>query len=269
MSEQHPKFGRSRRPKRDTTRSVFWKVPAALLALMALPLAVSGFLGANWGSPLSDLPVVRSASAGDPIAGVASVIDGDTIDVHGQRIRFNGIDAPETTQQCDDAKGVRYQCGARAAAALDEFLSASRPIRCEFVSWDRYGRYVGDCVRADGVGVAGWLVENGHALDWPRYSRGAYAAQEAAAKAAKRGIWSGTFEPPWDWRADHRQAERVPAQHLNLLSPHALAQSWSCQPRRTCSQIASCDEANWYLNNCSWGGKLDRDSDGIPCEGLC
>ncbi|TGS46264.1 excalibur calcium-binding domain-containing protein [Mesorhizobium sp. M8A.F.Ca.ET.182.01.1.1] len=48
-----------------------------------------------------------------------------------------------------------------------------------------------------------------------------------------------------------------------------IAQSWSCQPRLTCSQISSCDEARWYLENCSWGGKLDRDSDGIPCESLC
>ncbi|WP_082582547.1 excalibur calcium-binding domain-containing protein [Mesorhizobium sp. Root172] len=48
-----------------------------------------------------------------------------------------------------------------------------------------------------------------------------------------------------------------------------IAQSWSCQPRLTCSQISSCDEARWYLENCSWGGKLDRDSDGIPCESFC
>ncbi|MHA6297847.1 excalibur calcium-binding domain-containing protein [Devosia sp. CAU 1758] len=43
----------------------------------------------------------------------------------------------------------------------------------------------------------------------------------------------------------------------------------SCQPRRTCSQIGSCEEARWYLNNCSWGGRLDGDSDGAPCEQLC
>lgn len=43
----------------------------------------------------------------------------------------------------------------------------------------------------------------------------------------------------------------------------------SCQPRRTCGQIGSCEEARWYLYNCSWGGRLDGDSDGAPCEQLC
>jgi hypothetical protein len=47
------------------------------------------------------------------------------------------------------------------------------------------------------------------------------------------------------------------------------AQSWSCQPRKTCGKISSCEEANWYLQNCSWGGKLDGDSDGTPCESIC
>lgn len=48
-----------------------------------------------------------------------------------------------------------------------------------------------------------------------------------------------------------------------------LAESYSCSPRRTCPEIASCEEANWLLDNCSWGGKLDRDKDGVPCESLC
>ncbi|MET2825835.1 thermonuclease family protein [Mesorhizobium shangrilense] len=139
-----------------------------------------------------------------PIAGVASVIDGDTIEIHGQRIRFNGIDAPESAQQCDDAKGFRYQCGAKSAAVLDAFLEASRPVQCTFVSWDRYGRYVGDCRRADGSSIASWMVEHGQALDWPRYSHGAYALQQAKAEATKVGVWVGTFQPPWDWRAEHR-----------------------------------------------------------------
>ena len=64
----------------------------------------------------------------------------------------------------------------------------------------------------------------------------------------------------------------VPAQDKipwSTINDDTVAQSWSCSPRLKCTQIGSCEEANWYLQNCSWGGKLDRDNDGIPCESLC
>ncbi|MER9494162.1 thermonuclease family protein [Mesorhizobium sp. M0320] len=205
----------------------------------------------------------------EPIAGVASVIDGDTIEIHGQRIRFNGIDAPESRQLCKNANGADYPCGRRSAQALDAFLAASRPVQCTFVTWDRYGRFVGDCRRADGASAAAWMVEQGQALDWARYSHGAYAGQQATAKAAKVGIWVGTFQVPWEWRAAHAEGPPPLSRPLGIISRPQIAQSYSCQPRRTCSQIGSCDEANWYLQNCSWGGKLDRDKDGIPCESHC
>jgi hypothetical protein len=48
-----------------------------------------------------------------------------------------------------------------------------------------------------------------------------------------------------------------------------IAQGYSCSPRLTCGRISSCEEARWLLANCSWGGKLDRDGDGVPCESLC
>jgi hypothetical protein len=48
-----------------------------------------------------------------------------------------------------------------------------------------------------------------------------------------------------------------------------IAQSWSCTPRKTCSRIGTCEEAEWYLKNCAWGYKLDGDSDGVPCETIC
>lgn len=55
----------------------------------------------------------------------------------------------------------------------------------------------------------------------------------------------------------------------DVFRPVETAQSWSCQPRKTCGKIGSCEEAEYYLYNCSWGGKLDGDSDGAPCETLC
>ncbi|WP_352975825.1 excalibur calcium-binding domain-containing protein [Mesorhizobium sp. M1005] len=72
------------------------------------------------------------------------------------------------------------------------------------------------------------------------------------------------------WRAAHAGNIRpAVSQPLGIISGQKLAQSYSCQPRRTCSKISSCDEAQWYLSNCSWGGKLDRDGDGVACETLC
>jgi hypothetical protein len=48
-----------------------------------------------------------------------------------------------------------------------------------------------------------------------------------------------------------------------------IAASYSCSPRKLCGAIGSCDEARWYLKNCSWGPKLDGDRDGVPCEKIC
>ncbi len=112
-------------------------------------------------------------------------MDGDTVEIAGERIRFNGVDAPESWQVCHDGNGRAYRCGQAAANALDEFLAASRPTRCEYHSRDRYKRFVGDCYRADGESVARWLVRNGYALDWPRYSRGAYAGEQAEPQTAR------------------------------------------------------------------------------------
>lgn len=206
----------------------------------------------------------------DPIDGRASIIDGDTVEIAGQRIRFNGIDAPESRQYCDDAKGFEYPCGRRAAQALDEFLAASRPLHCSFVERDRYGRLVGNCERADGVSVQRWLVEQGLALDWPRYSNGAFAAEQGTAKAAHRGVWQGRFDQPWDWRAGHSDdPQPAISQPLGIVGSGQVAQSYSCQPRRYCAQVGSCAAAQWYLHNCSWGRKLDADGDGKACETLC
>ncbi|WP_352706998.1 excalibur calcium-binding domain-containing protein [Mesorhizobium sp. M0598] len=73
-----------------------------------------------------------------------------------------------------------------------------------------------------------------------------------------------------DWRAGHGDNVRPEgSQPLGIIGRRQVAQSYTCQPRRTCSQIISCDEGNWNLQNCSWGRKLDRDKDGIPCENLC
>ncbi|MBB6357810.1 thermonuclease family protein [Aminobacter aganoensis] len=182
--------------------------------------------GGQFGRMLDSLGPSTPRTAPGTIQGRASVIDGDTIEVAGQRVRFNGIDAPESSQYCQDATGFDYACGRTAARALDQFLAASRPVKCAFVEWDQYDRFVGNCFRADGKSVAGWLVENGHALDWPRYSKLEYGGQQSAAKDAKRGIWQGQFQKPWDWRADH--TEDVAPTSVAPSPSFALLGSSSC-----------------------------------------
>lgn len=144
------------------------------------------------------------SGAQEPITGRASVVDGDTIDIRGVRIRFDGIDAPETWQRCTDKAGREYRCGMAAADALDAFLAASRPTRCKPTGRDRNGRTVASCFRSDGSGVSAWMVRNGHALDWPQYSRGRYAGEQCKAKAARAGLWQGQFVVPWEARKSRR-----------------------------------------------------------------
>src|SRR5687768_13373533 len=156
---------------------------------------------------------VLGAEATPDIVGRASVVDGDTIELQGERVRLNGIDAPESAQLCRSSKSQNYRCGAVAARVLEEFLSASRPTKCKFVERDRYQRFVGDCYRADGASVAQLLVLSGWALDWPRYSKGEYADEQAHARVMRLGLWAGKFTSPWEWRAQRssRRADQPSA----------------------------------------------------------
>jgi endonuclease YncB( thermonuclease family) len=107
-----------------------------------------------------------STAFADSLAGQASIIDGDTLEIHGTRIRLWGIDAPESNQLCRSNDSVQFRCGAKAANDLDSFL-AQRPIDCAPVNLDQYRRTVAVC-SVDGVDLADWLVRNGLALNLPQ-----------------------------------------------------------------------------------------------------
>ena len=141
------------------------------------------------------------AVGGSKLAGRASVIDGDTVEIHSVRIRLFGIDAPESGQPCEDEEGHAYRCGQQAALALADHIG-QRPIVCERRDTDRYGRIVAVC-RMGGEDLNAWLVSQGWAIAYRRYSTD-YVAEEIAARIAKRGIWSGQFVSPSIWRRDHR-----------------------------------------------------------------
>lgn len=128
----------------------------------------------------------------------ARVIDGDTLDLNGSRIRLYGVDAPEAGQTCE-RNGSSWTCGAAATQALSDFISG-RPVSCLEIERDRYGRAVSTCTVAD-VDLGSWMVLNGWALEFDRYSDGRYAQAEQAAATARIGLHSGQFVAPADWRS--------------------------------------------------------------------
>src|SRR5207302_6763402 len=89
------------------------------------------------------LAMNATACAAD-LEGQASVIDGDTLEIQGTRIRLWGIDAPESSQLCRGDDSLQYRCGAKAANDLDAFIAA-RPVACVPTTLDRYGRTVASC----------------------------------------------------------------------------------------------------------------------------
>lgn len=138
-----------------------------------------------------------AAYADQAIQGVASVIDGDTIEIHNQRLRLAGIDAPESKQLCLDATGLKYKCGQMAALSLQNKIGR-RPVFCKIESKDRYKRSIATCYQNQ-TNLNKWLVVSGLAMAYRRYSP-LYIKDEEFAKRELLGIWEGDFVAPWDYR---------------------------------------------------------------------
>jgi endonuclease YncB( thermonuclease family) len=140
----------------------------------------------------------RTHTPGEPVSGAARIIDGDSLEIAGARIRIFGIDAPEGRQQCRDAHGAEYACGRDAARALGRIIGG-RSVTCTPVTHDQYERDVATC-DAGGRDLGEQMVRAGYARDYARHSRGRYASAEREAREARRGIWAGSFEDPAAWR---------------------------------------------------------------------
>jgi len=173
-----------------------------VLALMVLAVTVILRPGSDAAHAETE-PVPAEASA-NRIEGVGRVIDGDTLDVGGVRVRLHGIDAFESNQMCDGPRGP-WACGAAATRSL-KARAEGRDLVCQVLDTDRYGRKVSRCER-DGVDVARVLVSEGLALAYRRYSRD-YIDEELAAEARGAGAWNGSFDRPEQWRRRPR-SERV------------------------------------------------------------
>ncbi|MEZ5531312.1 MAG: excalibur calcium-binding domain-containing protein [Steroidobacteraceae bacterium] len=65
-------------------------------------------------------------------------------------------------------------------------------------------------------------------------------------------------------RSPEAPAEPAEAQAF-ASEPDEAPQSFSCDGRIYCSQMTSCAEAEYFLENCP-GVKMDGGGDGVPCE---
>jgi endonuclease YncB( thermonuclease family) len=173
-------------------------VLAILLAIALVAIHGSARTNERWRSR-THVDLYGDSHDGGEIAGRVRAIDGDTIVIGRTHIRLLGIDAPEADQTCTDTDNRTWRCGQAATHVLIARI-AGQPLRCATAGFDRYHRVLATCALPDGSDVNAWMVQQGWAL---AYYSDAYRPQEAEAQAAKRGIWAGTFIPPWVWRHRH------------------------------------------------------------------
>ncbi|WP_147075217.1 thermonuclease family protein, partial [Meiothermus hypogaeus] len=198
------------------------------------------------------LTALSLALAQNTVVGRASVVDGDTLEIQGVRIRLWGVDAVESSQTCLDAGGKPWPCGRRAAFALADFLG-QRTVSCTRRDTDRYGRMVAVCSVAD-VEVNRWLVEQGWALAYVEYGGQVYLDSQNRARAGKQGIWQGSFQAPWEYR-------RNPASPPTAGSPRPQGPSPAPSPSsvyyRNCAEARAAGAAPIYRGQPGYRPGLD------------
>ena len=143
------------------------------------------------------------------IKGKATVVDGDTITINNTKIRFSGIDAPESyfyglTQYCEKPNGKIWACGKKATTALKKLIGKN-DVECSDEGLDKYGRTLSICY-ANGVDLQSEMVRSGMAVAYIRYST-RYENEMIEAMTNRAGIWSGDFLDPEDWRRQNRKRD--------------------------------------------------------------
>ena len=124
------------------------------------------------------------------------VIDGDTIRIGDERIRFSGIDAPEIKQTCIYQE-IEFKCGEFSKNLLIEKIS-NQEVSCIRESTDQYGRTLAECFVGK-ESLSSYLVREGYAFAYRKYSD-KFIPDEEYAQSKGNGMWSMDFMFPWDFR---------------------------------------------------------------------
>jgi endonuclease YncB( thermonuclease family) len=191
---------------------------------------------------------------------VVGVSDGDTLTVlisgRQTKVRLAEIDAPEK----------RQSFGERSKQSLSDLVYGKR-VEVKHEDRDHYGRIVGR-VYTEGLDVNAEQIKRGMAWIYRKYNRDrSLLTLEQEARGAKRGLWTEPNPiPPWEYRHGGKGSsvrrgtpERIQAKAID---------SGQCAGKRYCNEMASCEEAKFYLSQCGLS-RLDGDGDGVPCDALC
>jgi len=127
------------------------------------------------------------------------VVDGDTIHLNGEKIRFTGIDTPELKQTCVK-EGLTEPCGVTAKEILIKKI-ANNKVECINEGKDQYKRTLAECFVND-KSLSSYLVRSGYAFAYRKYSK-KFIKDEDYARLNKLGMWSMKFEYPWDFRRNN------------------------------------------------------------------
>ena len=124
------------------------------------------------------------------------IIDGDTIHLNNEKIRFTGIDTPELKQTCNKNSEI-INCGIEAKQLLIDKIGNDK-VTCIREGKDQYKRTLAECFVND-LSLSRFLVREGYAFAYRKYSE-KFINDEDFAKKNNMGMWSMNFEYPWDWR---------------------------------------------------------------------
>ena len=127
------------------------------------------------------------------------VVDGDTIHLNGEKIRFKGIDTPELKQICIK-DGSKNRCGETAKQILINKIGENK-VECIREGIDQYQRTLAECFVND-ESLSSYLVKSGYAFAYRKYSK-KFINGENYARGKKIGMWSMEFEYPWDYRRNN------------------------------------------------------------------
>ena len=127
------------------------------------------------------------------------VVDGDTIYLNGEKIRFTGIDTPELKQTCTK-QGIKNYCGISAKKILIDKI-VNKTVECISEGKDQYKRTLAECF-INNESLSRHLVRSGYAFAYRKYSK-KFIEDENYAKANQLGMWSMKFEYPWDYRKNN------------------------------------------------------------------